>query len=451
MIVGAPLSVEARPFAYVANHDSDDVSVIDLANDSVIATIPMGAGISALELAITPDGTRAYVTTPGAVKVIDTDPSSPTYNTVIASVPIDGLARAVAISPDGGLAYVTQYNGASVSAIETTTNTVIATIPVGGRPNGVVFSPDSTLAYVVNALESTLSVIDTASSTVINTITFPPNAPESIAITPDGAWLYITRSASQTVTVLDTASFTMFTNITAGFEVVRDAVSPDGNLAYVTFGFGSGPGGVNAIDTSSRTVVATVTLERGPYGVAVTPDSARAYVTRFDNAVDVIDSATFTVVDTVPVGIQPQGVAITPFVSDVGIGQSAAPDPVMSGADLTYTMMVTNNGPDPALSITMTDLLPAETTFVSCAATGTGVCSGSTTQIVTFARLESGETQTITIVATVNADVPDQTVISNTATVGSGTYDPVSSNNSATATVTVSNPPAGDHPDDNPM
>jgi uncharacterized repeat protein (TIGR01451 family) len=152
------------------------------------------------------------------------------------------------------------------------------------------------------------------------------------------------------------------------------------------------------------------------------------------------------------VGRGPQGIAITPFISDVGITQSAAPDPVTSGANLTYTLTVTNNGPDPALSFTMTDLLPLETTFVSCNATGTGVCSVSDAmQTVTFARLESGETETITIVATVNADVPDQTVISNTATVSARTYDPVSSNNSATATVTVSNPAPGGHPDHHQM
>jgi YVTN family beta-propeller protein len=174
MIVGTPLSVEARPFAYVANINSHDVSVIDLATDAVIATIPLGA--AANEVAITPDGIRAYVTTgsAGLVKVIDTDPTSPTYNTVITTVTIGGFPQAVVISPDGALAYVTDFARASVSAIDTSSNAVIAIIPVGHGPNGVVFSPDGTLAYVVNfSADLTLSVIDTASSTVINTITFP--------------------------------------------------------------------------------------------------------------------------------------------------------------------------------------------------------------------------------------------------------------------------------------
>jgi YVTN family beta-propeller protein len=92
--------------------------------------------------------------------------------------------------------------------------------------------------------------------------------------------------------------------------------------------------------------------------VAVTPDGARVYVTVPDAAgagVVVIDTATRTIVDTVQVGRQPHGLAIMPFISDVGISQSATPDPVMSGANLTYTVTVISNGPDPALSITMTD------------------------------------------------------------------------------------------------
>ena len=35
-----------------------------------------------------------------------------------------------------------------------------------------------------------------------------------------------------------------------------------------------------------------------------------------------------------------------------------SPDPVITGNDLTYTVTVTNNGPDPATSVTVTDNLP---------------------------------------------------------------------------------------------
>ena len=128
--------------------------------------------------------------------------------------------------------------------------------------------------------------------------------------------------------------------------------------------------------------------------------------------------------------------------ADLSITKTASPDPVTTGDDLTYTVTVTNNGPDPATSVVVTDNLPAETTFVSCASTGGGVCGGSgNNRTVTFPLLPSGQSQTITFVANVSCSVADGTVISNTATVSSSTPDPNSNNDSSTANTTASNPP----------
>ena len=128
--------------------------------------------------------------------------------------------------------------------------------------------------------------------------------------------------------------------------------------------------------------------------------------------------------------------------ADLSITKTDSPDPVTTGDDLTYTVTVTNNGPDPATSVVVTDNLPAETTFVSCSSTGGGVCGGSgNNRTVTFPLLPSGQSATITLVANVNCSVADGTVISNTATVSSSTPDPDPNHDSSTATTTASNPP----------
>ncbi|HLB25375.1 MAG TPA: hypothetical protein VJM83_03495, partial [Nitrospirota bacterium] len=50
----------AAPFAYIANNGSDDVSVIDTATNTVVATIPVGT--QPRGVAVNLAGTRVYVT-----------------------------------------------------------------------------------------------------------------------------------------------------------------------------------------------------------------------------------------------------------------------------------------------------------------------------------------------------------------------------------------------------
>lgn len=130
-----------------------------------------------------------------------------------------------------------------------------------------------------------------------------------------------------------------------------------------------------------------------------------------------------------------------PPAADLAITKADSPDPVVTGTDLTYTLTVTNKGPDAAVDVTVTDTLPAETTFVSCSATGGGVCGGAgNNRTVTFATLASGATETVTLVATVCCSVADGAPINNTASVSAATMDPDASNNMDMETTTASNP-----------
>ncbi|HEV2884645.1 MAG TPA: Calx-beta domain-containing protein [Pyrinomonadaceae bacterium] len=122
--------------------------------------------------------------------------------------------------------------------------------------------------------------------------------------------------------------------------------------------------------------------------------------------------------------------------ADLSITKTDSPDPVVTGSNITYTITVTNNGPATAQSVVVTDNLPAEVTFVSCASTGSGVCGGSgNNRTVSYASLANGASETITLVATANSAAG--TTITNTATVASSSPDPNSGNDSSTATTNV--------------
>ena len=118
---------------------------------------------------------------------------------------------------------------------------------------------------------------------------------------------------------------------------------------------------------------------------------------------------------------------------DLLLTKTAAPEPVSTGGTITYTLTVTNSSTDPAISVTLTDPLPAGLTFASCVATAGGVCGGTgNTPVVAYPSLAAGASSTVTITATVTAAMGATLV--NTATVTSASFEPNTANNIATAT-----------------
>lgn len=119
--------------------------------------------------------------------------------------------------------------------------------------------------------------------------------------------------------------------------------------------------------------------------------------------------------------------------ADLAIVKTARQSPAIPGQNLTYDLKVTNNGPDTAVTPTVSDPLPAGETFVS-ASSG---CSGAG-GVVTCAlpSLAAGTSQTIQVVTKVASSVTRALV--NTATVTSPTTkDPDPSNNTSTERVPV--------------
>ena len=124
--------------------------------DSVIATIPVG-DLPVL-IAFNPDNGDMYVANHDSdtVSVIDGQ-----TNTVIGSpIPVGDDPFEIAFNPDNGDMYVTNHNSDTVSVIDGQTNTVIGSpIPVGDGPGGIAFNPDNGDMYVTNDLDDTVSVI----------------------------------------------------------------------------------------------------------------------------------------------------------------------------------------------------------------------------------------------------------------------------------------------------
>ncbi|MEO7757957.1 MAG: ExeM/NucH family extracellular endonuclease, partial [Dokdonella sp.] len=127
--------------------------------------------------------------------------------------------------------------------------------------------------------------------------------------------------------------------------------------------------------------------------------------------------------------------------SDLSASVIDAPDPVTAGSSLTYTITMTNNGPDAAGSATWSDTLPAGTSFASLSAAGGWSCTtpavGAGGAINCSNPSFALGNAAFTFVVTVGPTVAAGTVLSNSATISSGSTDPVPANNIGTATTTV--------------
>lgn len=126
---------------------------------------------------------------------------------------------------------------------------------------------------------------------------------------------------------------------------------------------------------------------------------------------------------------------------DLSIAKTDAPDPVIAGTNLIYTITATNNDTIPALQVQVDDNVPAGTTFVSLTAPAGFSCTTPPVGgvgLVSCARnfTPPGDVMVFTLEVAVPASTPDGTLLSNTATVVSADPNP-NPNDSATATTTV--------------
>jgi uncharacterized repeat protein (TIGR01451 family) len=128
--------------------------------------------------------------------------------------------------------------------------------------------------------------------------------------------------------------------------------------------------------------------------------------------------------------------------SDLVLAMNASSARAIPGDTISYTLTFTNAGPQPAYHTAITNVVPANTTFSSASSTAGWNCTPGNTpgSICVFGagQLLSGASGSTVFATTVNnpaASGVEQ--ITNTASIGSDSIDPVTSTNSASVTTPV--------------
>ncbi len=274
--VGAgPLGIAITPDgtrAYVANNFDNSVSVIDTAKNSVVATISNGIGVFPTGVAITDDGKYAYVTNEGSntVSVI-----AIATNTVVASSAAGFSPSEIAILPGGKHALVLNLDSDTVSLLPDMMGPKpgkLMGVKVKESPSAVAFTADGRAAFVASSTEGstgTVSVIDTknpSKSKVIKTVTVG-NAPSGIAVgnTPLGECVYVTNRDDGTLSIMRISDKPFLKTMAGGVMPSALAFTPDGLYAYVA---DVGNNTLFAFNTKSLKVEAVIPVAKQPACIA---------------------------------------------------------------------------------------------------------------------------------------------------------------------------------------
>jgi uncharacterized repeat protein (TIGR01451 family) len=251
------------------------------------------------------------------------------------------------------------------------------------------------------------------------------------------------------------------------------AVGPDADVSYqITLG-NAGPDDAASVSLSD-TLPGTMTFvsliqDSGPALSCTTPGAGSGGTINCSIAsLPVGTSAVLTLTGHVPAGT-PSGTEFTNVVlataatfdpnskndsavttatvseTDLSVGKTAPPT-ADAGSDFSYTLTVANAGPDSAISVQLLDELPAETQLVSITQdTGPTFTCGvqaqgpSGTIVCQLALMGNGASASFTVVVTARPDVPSGTVVTNTATLSSASFDANGANDTDSASTAFNN------------
>ncbi|MER6127297.1 hypothetical protein ABT173_32885 [Streptomyces sp. NPDC001795] len=352
---GTPIQAPALPGAqpisgndrvYTADQDSNTVSVINPATNTVLGTIALGkprlspsadvlgamydGEIDVHGLGFSRDGKWLDVidVTTNAIHVIDTATNKVVRTMYVGRAPHEGF-----FSPDGTRLWVAVRGQDYISVLDWRAGKEVDRIYSEDGPSKVVFSTDGKLAYVNHLRASRLDMIDVASRRIIKRLPIPQQAGGSSdeAISPDGRdiWLGMPTNG-RTTAVVNAHTFRVEAVLNTGPRTNHPNFVTVGGVdyAYMTVG------GLNETLVYRRsktgappTLVKTIHNNgHGPHGIWPSPDNTRIYVAlQNSDALDVIDTHTNSVIKTLPIGQSPMALVYvarsTPATSTNNLGR----------------------------------------------------------------------------------------------------------------------------------
>lgn len=233
--------------------------------------------------------------------------SNVSAQTISAEVAVGTAPTAVAFSPDGRTAYVTNQLDGAVGVIDVASGVQTATIPLpGANPFAVVASPDGTQIFI-SSNQTSVYVADAHTLAIVDAIPVG-DAPNAFALSPDGKDFFVSSFVGGTVTEFNIATHAVVRTYAAGGTPQGLTTNKKGTELYVV----NEGGYVTLFSVSTGAVLATLPLTAGGFGAAVTPDDNHLYIAEPNGGVvQVVNLQNRQMKSTINVGGQPRRIAFS--------------------------------------------------------------------------------------------------------------------------------------------
>jgi len=291
------------------------------------AIVPLGRRVSPvgklvelsyfpLGIALSPDGTRAFVTHTGSgvMEVIDTESAK-----VLQTVDGVGGFRGVLVSPDAKRVFTAGVAGGSVSMLEERHGKweAVKTIHVVGSPATLATDKDFSGVIAVSTGNSRVFELDPVNLEVRKEYETHGVFPYAAAVSPDGKLLFASHVGSDTVTVMARDTGALVGEIPAGVNPMGLVVDEEHNAIYVA-NSDSDSLTVIPLDTLSHPKTVDLSSKEGGYvggspnELALSPDSSTLYISFADlNRVEMYDVKTWKRIGAIPTAHYPTGLAVS--------------------------------------------------------------------------------------------------------------------------------------------
>ena len=255
-------------------------------------SVPGSASAGFVEALCDPRRRELWVSnmTKNSVHIFDLDTLD--YKTSLSTGGV--YPKVIAQSPNGSLTVVSNWVSRDISVFDSDTRQLLHRIPVGGIPRGMAFSPDGSLLYTAIFDEPVIAVIDMVQNRVTRNFRFHDGDGAARHIIYRNGRLYVSDMFRGTVNILNASTGALLRSRRIGPNINTIVLSPDGRYVFASSRGRNSPqgylwpgpdfGAVFMLRAYDLSLVERVWGRNQPTGLDISPDGRLLVFTDFLDA-----------------------------------------------------------------------------------------------------------------------------------------------------------------------